>query len=277
MINKVIEFLAKKLLDEFYKKIKDNYRTELTSETKVLLTQLDSIDEKIDRQLASPLKAGLTFFRLNRIQDAITELVRAESILGIYRSLEIPKHIEPLLIYIRDVDLIPESIVDEILKEWKDEHAVNASTEAVRWGNVVTEINQQFTVKKENNPDFDIEEGIRNSRHILLDENLSLKGYIDAVKTYEDDIFAGHYGFLLNLYHFLSTYDREANANAISKIYYKLKRATAPFIDDIDEEFKERMKYLRPLDILRFDASVISLFIPIFDDSRVVGDSSTVI
>ncbi len=79
MMEQVLTYLAKKVFDELCTRLKEGLKADLAAQAQLLVDRLDRIEEKIDRQLALPLKAGVTFLRLGKLEEAITELVRAES------------------------------------------------------------------------------------------------------------------------------------------------------------------------------------------------------
>ena len=79
MIDAITDFFVSKLVGEIYQLAREQLEGNLTSERDDLLIRLNSIEEKADMQLLAPLKAGLTFLRLHKLDSAIDELVRAEA------------------------------------------------------------------------------------------------------------------------------------------------------------------------------------------------------
>jgi len=79
MINPVLEFIASKITGEVLDHVIDSFRQRLDAENSLLLDRLAALDAKVDAQLLAPLRAGLRFLQLGKIENALEEFVRAEA------------------------------------------------------------------------------------------------------------------------------------------------------------------------------------------------------
>jgi hypothetical protein len=76
----IVDFLRGKLMDFLYEGIKKGLLREFAPAMQSMESRLDRIEQKIDRLLTAPLRAGFAFLRMNDFAEAYRQFVLAESV-----------------------------------------------------------------------------------------------------------------------------------------------------------------------------------------------------
>jgi len=104
----------------------------------------------------------------------------------------------------------------------------------------------------------DKESFIRRDRYRIFGNDYAHEK-LEKIKRFEDDIFAGPYAYWLGLHYFLTTYGDGPNAVSAGETIYGLSFWARYFRED---KWRASLPYLKGLDIIRFDDSVLDMILP---------------